>query len=80
MSSKKRGIMLKNLAVADDGMQELINPVPLELILDEDASTDMQLELDELIATENAAMKEALTMLEDTAQILETFEPDQKKA
>ena len=72
MSAKKRGIMLKSLTLEDEGMQELINPVPLELVIEDESDLDMELELDELIAMENAAVKDVLDLLEDTVLILET--------
>ena len=68
--SKKRGIMLKSLTPEDEGMQELINPVPLELIIDEDEDIALELEIDEYIAEENEAVKDVLDMLEDTAELL----------
>lgn len=71
MSLKKRGIMLKSLTLEDEGMQELINPVPLELVIDEDADLDLELEIDEMVASENQALSDVLGMLEDTALILE---------
>jgi spore coat polysaccharide biosynthesis protein SpsF (cytidylyltransferase family) len=72
MSSKKRGIMLKSLTPEDEGMQELINPVPLELIIDEDEDFEMSIEIDEIVAAEDEAVRDVLEMLEDTAQILDT--------
>lgn len=72
MSIKKRGIMLKSLTLEDEGMQELINPVPLELVIDEDADLDLELEVDRMLAEENQAVKDVLNMLEDTVLILET--------
>ncbi|MGD2119311.1 MAG: hypothetical protein PVG66_13200 [Chromatiales bacterium] len=72
MSMKKRGIMLKSLTLEDEGMQELINPVPLELLIDEDADLDIELEVDELIAQENQAVQDVLEMLEETLPILST--------
>lgn len=81
MSGKKRGIMLKSLTLKDEGMQELINPVPLELVTDEDgdldAGLDLELEVDEMIALENEAVKDVLDMLEDMVSVLET--PDLSK-
>ncbi len=78
MSGKKRGIMLKSLTLKDEGMQELINPVPLELVIDEDgdldAGLDPELEVDEMIALENEAVKDVLDMLEDMVSVLETPE------
>lgn len=72
MSVKKRGIMLKSLTLEDEGLQELINPVPLELIIDEDADLALELEVDEIIAMENEAVRDVLEMLEDTVLILDT--------
>lgn len=72
MSMKKRGIMLKSLTLEDEGMQELINPVPLELIIDEDADLEIEFEVDELIALENQAVQDVLAMLEETLPILST--------
>jgi len=72
MSIKKRGIMLKSLTLEDEGMQELINPVPLELVIDEDADLDLELELDAMLAEENQVVRDVLNMLEDTVLLLET--------
>jgi len=72
MAVKKRGIMLKSLTPADEGMQELINPVPLELVIDEDADPELEFEADELIALEDQAVRDVLGMLEDAVQILKT--------
>ena len=74
MSGKKRGIMLKSLTLGDEGMQELINPVPLELVIDEEADLDvaLELEVDEMIAQENEAVRDVLDMLEEMVSVLET--------
>ncbi len=64
--------MLKSLTPEDEGMQELINPVPLELIIDEDEDFEMSIEIDEIVAAEDEAVRDVLEMLEDTAQILDT--------
>ena len=77
MSLKKRGITLKSLTLEDEGMQELINPVPLELVMDEAADIELELEVDEIIAIENEAVKDVINMLEDTVMILES--PEVKK-
>ena len=76
MSGKKRGIMLKSLTLGDEGMQELINPVPLELVIDEEADLDaaLELEVDEMIAQENEAVRDVLDMLEEMVSVLETSE------
>jgi hypothetical protein len=71
MSDKKRGIMLKNLNYEDEGMQELINPVPLEMMLDDDADMEIDLEINDLVAMEDEAVKDVIDMLEDTMNILE---------
>lgn len=71
MSDKKRGIMLKNLNYEDDGMQELINPVPLEMLVDDDADLEVDFEVDELVAIENQAVREVICMLEDTIDLLD---------
>jgi hypothetical protein len=71
MSEKKRGIMLKNLNYEDEGMQELINPVPLELIVDDDADLELDFELNEVVAMQDDTVKDVLEMLEDTMNILE---------
>jgi hypothetical protein len=71
MSDKKRGIMLKSLDYEDEGMQELINPVPLEMIVDEDADLEIDFELSDVIALEDEAVKDVIEMLEDTANILD---------
>lgn len=75
MSDKKRGIMLKNLNYEDEGMQELINPVPLEMMLDDEADMEIDLELDEMVAMEDEAVKDVIGMLEDTMNILEKDSP-----
>lgn len=71
MSDKKRGIMLKNLNYEDEGMQELINPVPLEMMLDDDADVEIDLEVNEMDTMEDEAVKDVIDMLEDTINILE---------
>lgn len=71
MSNKKRGIMLKSLTPEDEGMQELINPVPLDLIIDEDDDPQLLQERDEIVASENQAVQDVLEMLEDTMQLLD---------
>ena len=71
MSDKKRGIMLKDLNYEDEGMQELINPVPLEMIVDDDADIEIDLEVNEMVAMEDEAVKDVIGMLEDTMDILE---------
>ena len=75
MSDKKRGIMLKNLNYEDEGMQELINPVPLEMMLDDEADMEIDLEVDEMVAMEDEAVKDVIGMLEDTMTILEKDTP-----
>lgn len=70
MSAKKRGIMLKSLSFEDEGLQELINPVPLELVIDENG--DFETEVEEMIARENEAILDVIDMLEDAVLILET--------
>lgn len=68
MSNKKRGIMLKSLDYQDEGMQELINPVPLELIAGEE---DLEIEFSDLEVEENDAVKDVIEMLQDTMEILD---------
>jgi len=75
MSDKKRGIMLKNLNYEDEGMQELINPVPLEMMLDDDADMEIDLEVNDMLAMEDEAVKDVIDMLEDTINILEKNSP-----
>lgn len=70
MSVKKRGIMLKSLTLEDEGMQELINPVPLDLILDEDEDVVIDIETDE--AAEDEVLQDVLGMLEDTLPLLDS--------
>ena len=64
--------MLKDLTPGNEGLQELINPVPLELIVDEDEDFEMSIEIDEMIAAENEAVRDVLEMLEDTVELLDT--------
>ena len=70
--------MLKSLTLEDEGMQELINPVPLELVIEDeyglDAGMNLELEVDEIIAKEDEAVRDVLDMLQDTVLILETTE------
>ena len=70
--------MLKSLTLEDEGMQELINPVPLELVIEDeyglDAGINLELEVDEIIAKEDEAVRDVLDMLQDTVLILETTE------
>ncbi len=75
MSDKKRGIMLKNLNYEDEGMQELINPVPLEMMLDDDADMEIDFEIDDMVAMEDEAVRDVIGMLEDTMDILEKDSP-----
>jgi hypothetical protein len=75
MSDKKRGIMLKNLNYEDEGMQELINPVPLEMMLDDDADMEIDLEMNNMVAMEDEAVRDVIDMLEDTINILEKNSP-----
>jgi len=70
MSDKKRGIMLKNLNYEDEGMQELINPVPLEMMLDDEADLEIDFEIDDMVASEDEAVRDVIDMLEDTVNIL----------
>lgn len=71
MSNKKRGIMLKSLDYQDEGMQELINPVPLELIGSEDADLEIDIEISRQEIEENDAVRDVIEMLQDTVEILE---------
>ena len=70
MSEKKRGIQLKNLEYRDEGLQELINPVPLDLI-DEQEEADALQQAAELESQENQAVQDVIVMLEDTHKLLD---------
>jgi hypothetical protein len=76
--------MLKSLTLEDEGMQELINPVPLELVIDEDAELDagldLDFELDKMIASEDMAIRDVLDMLEDTVLILDSAEVKERSS
>ncbi len=78
MSNKKRGIMLKSLASADEGMQELINPVPVDLVEEADDPINDLRAVDEIIAEENQALEDVIMMLKDTARLL--ADKDQSKS
>lgn len=71
MSNKKRGIMLKSLDYQDEGMQELINPVPLELIGSEDADLEIDIEISDQDLLGSDAVKDVIEMLQDTMEILD---------
>lgn len=71
MSDKKRGIKLKNLEYRDEGMQELINPVPLDLLVPEDESQDQAI-IEQIETEENQAVKDVIGMLEDTKTLLDS--------
>ena len=71
MSNKKRGIMLKSLGYQDEGMQELINPVPLELIGSEDADLEIDIEISDQDLQGSDAVKDVIEMLQDTMDILD---------
>ncbi|MEJ2214619.1 MAG: hypothetical protein P8Y20_11310 [Gammaproteobacteria bacterium] len=71
MSNKKRGIMLKSLDYQDEGMQELINPVPLELIGSEDADLEIDIEISDQDLQGSDAVKDVIEMLQDTMEILD---------
>ena len=71
MSNKKRGIMLKSLDYQDEGMQELINPVPLELIGSEDADLEIDIEISDQDLQGSEAVKDVIEMLQDTMEILD---------
>jgi len=62
--------MLKNLNYEDEGMQELINPVPLEMMLDDEADLEIDFEIDDMVASEDEAVRDVIDMLEDTVNIL----------
>lgn len=80
MSGKKRGIMLKSLTLEDEGMQELINPVPLALALDDiselEAGLDVELEIENSTDHELSAIQDVIEMLEDTAVLLDPVSED----
>ena len=63
--------MLKSLDYQDEGMQELINPIPLELIGSEDADLEIEIEISRQEAEENDAVRDVIEMLQDTVEILE---------
>ena len=71
MSNKKRGIMLKSLDYQDEGMQELINPVPLEWIGSEDADLEIDIEISDQDLQGSDAVKDVIEMLQDTMEILD---------
>jgi len=71
MSNKKRGIKLKSLHHADEGMQELINPIPLDLLEEEDGDEEAAREIEAMQANEDNAVKDVLEMLEETHQLLD---------
>jgi len=70
MSKQKRGIMLKSLNHGDEGMQELINPVPLSMVVADDNDADANADINLMIEQENRAVKDVIDMLEDTASLL----------
>ena len=70
MSKQKRGIMLKSLNHGDEGMQELINPVPLSMVVADDNDADASADINLMIEQENRAVKDVIDMLEDTAILL----------